>query len=75
VLTTAEKMLNDALSTCTYDAENRIATGERGTVSAVLRVPIRSRQAVIAAAWGWELTVPLARKASGLYALYLHPYP
>jgi hypothetical protein len=26
VLTTAEKMLNDALSTYTYDAENRIAT-------------------------------------------------
>lgn len=26
MLTTAEKMLNDALSTCTYDAENRIAT-------------------------------------------------
>lgn len=26
MLTTAEKMLNDALSTYTYDAENRIAT-------------------------------------------------
>ena len=62
MLTTAEKMLNDALSTYTYDAENRIATRERGTVSTVLRVPIWSRQAVIAG-WGWEQTMPLVRKA------------
>ena len=73
MLTTAGNMLNDALSTYTYDAENGIATAPPGTCClcqltagsetwnclAVSRVPMRSREVVMAAAWGWEQMVHL----------------
>lgn len=73
MLTTAENMINHALSTYTYDSENRIATRDVELPGRFCGCRMRPREAVIAAAWGWEQMVHLCSK-SFVHTLYAERY-